>query len=209
MEEVAKTDWLVIWTAVYAIATVILAGGIWIAIRQIREARRNTQAQIAMDFFRELRSDRALEILRYIYDLTPNEDGKYLTTKHKYDIEYVLDRFDVLGVLVADGFIDDKLAIDAYAGVTALRCWYQLHQYVWRIRGKRKYFGDNFEAFTNRCLTYFDRAYIEVGFENPYVTEEDLVKKLKDSEKENDETKKKLYPRTLKEIRKQRRLQSK
>ena len=193
-------DWTFGWTAVGAIATCILAGGIFFAIWQIIEARRSTQAQIAMDLFRELRGDKALKILRFIYSLKPREDMQTLHTVDRYSIEYILDRLDVLAVLVDKGIIDDKLAIDAYAGVTALRCWYVLRQFIEEIRDKRKYFGDNFEAFTNHCVEYFNGAGIKVGFENAYVTIEDLVRKLKELEKEKDESKKKLYPRSLKEI---------
>lgn len=196
-----------IWQVVASIATWLVVVGVIAAFHQVRQARKSTNAQIAMDLFRELRSDRALEIFRFIYSLKPEEDRQTLHTIDLHSIDYVLDRFDMLGALVDEGIVDTRLAIDVYAGVTALRCWYILHQYIWKVRDKRRYFGENVEAFTNRCLYYFDNNHIKVGFENTYITIPaipDLVKKLKDAKKEKDENKKKLYPRKLKEIRKQR-----
>ena len=71
-------DWTWGWTAVYAIATCVLAGGIGVAIWQIIETRRSTNkqlnaarestnAQIAVELFKELRSTDALKKLRSIY----------------------------------------------------------------------------------------------------------------------------------------------
>jgi hypothetical protein len=192
------------WEVLTGFATWILAGGVFLAFWQIGQARKSTNAQIAMDLFRELRSDRALEILRFIYSLKPEEDRQTLHAIDLHSIDYVLDRFDMLGALVDEGIVDTRLAIDVYAGVTALRCWYVLHQYIWKVRDKRKYFGENVEAFTNRCLYYFDSNHIEVGFENTHITIPDLVKELKDAKEQKDEVKKKLYPRSLEEIKRDR-----
>ena len=190
------------WTAVGAIATCILAGGIFVAIWQIREARRSTQAQIAMDLFRELRDKKTMKQLRdIIYKLSDD----YSEPKDEYQkgiIEYLISRLNVLGILVENGFIDKELAPEAYAGTTSLRCWYKLHKYIWKERDDRKYFGDYFEAYANRCCRYFEDNDIEVGFN----TIDDLVKKLLNAKKEEAESKRKLYPRSLKQIRKDRKL---
>jgi hypothetical protein len=189
-----------IWEVIAAVATWLVTLGIAFAFIQIRQARKSTNAQIALELFKELRSDEALKILRFIYGLNPKEPGiVYLADR--YRVEYILDRFDVLAVLVRKGIIDPELAIDAYAGVTVLRCWYVLHSFVDEIRADRKYFGYNFEGFSNECIEYFDKRGIMVGFKGKYDTVEDLVKKLKDAKKDKDEIKK-LYPRTWKEIKK-------
>ena len=44
------------WTILAAIGTWLLAGGIVFAIVQVREARKSTNAQLAVELFRELRS---------------------------------------------------------------------------------------------------------------------------------------------------------
>ena len=85
-----------------AISTWLLSGGIGIAIWQINQAKKSTNAQIAMDLFRELRSDRALEILRFIYNLKPAQKKYNLVSMDIHSIDYILDRFDVLSVLVAE-----------------------------------------------------------------------------------------------------------
>jgi hypothetical protein len=192
------------WEVLTGFATWVLAGGVFLAFWQIGQARKSTNAQIAMDLFRELRSDRALGILRFIYSLKPEENRQTLHSIDLHSIDYVLDRFDMLGALVDDRIVDTRLAIDVYAGVTALRCWYVLHQYIWKVRDRRKYFGENVEAFTNRCLYYFDNNEIEVGFENKYIIIPDLVKELKDAKEQKDEVKKKLYPRSFDEIKRDR-----
>jgi hypothetical protein len=151
------------WQVLTGFATWVLAGGVFLAFWQIREARKSTNAQIAMDLFRELRSDKILDIIRYIYNLQPNEDGKCITEKHKHDIDYILNRLDILGILVDEGIVDKRIAIDGYAGVTALRCWYILHQYIWKLRCQRGYFGENTENFTRLCMDYFLKHNIEVN----------------------------------------------
>ena len=110
------------WGMLSASLTWILAVGVVFAIWQINQAKKSTNAQIAMDLFRELRSDRALGILRFIYNLKPAQGKLNLPSTDLHSIDYILDRFDVLSVLVAEKCVDDKLAIDAYAGVSALAC---------------------------------------------------------------------------------------
>jgi hypothetical protein len=188
-----------IWEVIAAIATWLVALGFAFTFIQIREARKSTNAQIALDLFKELRSDESLEILRYIYGLNP-KDPVIMYIADKYRVEYILDRFDVLSVLVKKGIVDPELAIDAYAGVTILRCWYVLHSFVDEIRSERKYFGYNFEGFANACMEYFDKHGIVVGFKGRYDTVEDLVKKLKNAKKEKDI--KTLYPRSWGKIKK-------
>ena len=46
------------WSAIQAIATCVLIAGIIVAIIQMRNARKSTNAQIAMQLFKELRLPR-------------------------------------------------------------------------------------------------------------------------------------------------------
>jgi hypothetical protein len=196
--------WAWSWTAIEAIATVILIVGIIITILQIRESRKSTNAQIAMDLFRELRDEKVLEIIRFIYKLNPGESGCLLTVNNQR-IEFILDRYDVLGTLVKNGIISKELAVETYAGVTVLRCWYILHGYIEKLRSTRKYFGQNFEGFTNVCMEYFDEHNIEVGFESGFSEDysvDDLVDKLLNAENEKDPAINNLYPRTWEQIEK-------
>jgi hypothetical protein len=146
------------WKIVEAIATWLLALGIVYALIQINEARKSTNAQIAAALYKELRSDKALHILRYIYSLEPGEDGKLLTSEHRNDIDYILDNLGIVGRLIIQGIVDEDLAIEAFGGVPALRCWYQLVNYVIEERGKRgKQFGSYFEDFACRALKHFKK----------------------------------------------------
>ncbi len=161
------------WSAVAAIATVILAIGVfvgfWRAKKQLEAARKSTNAQIAVELFRVLRSAESKKTLGLIYKLSP-EDVTYLPRgtdkylKYKNEINNLLDKFEMLGSLVNHGIIDKSLAIEAYGGPPALRCWYKLVDYIREETSKRGYFLQNYEAFARVCLDYFDDRHIEVNF---------------------------------------------
>lgn len=142
------------WAAITGLASWLLILGVGVAIWQIRETRKSTNAQIAMDLFKELRSDRALEILRIIYNRNENDPDK-LSENAKNNIEYILDRFEVLGILVDEGIVDDRLAMDSYGGASALRCWYRLHLYIKKIERKRGQYKVNYKIYTRQCLEFF------------------------------------------------------
>jgi hypothetical protein len=189
------------WQELEAVATWVLAMGIGIAIWQIYEGRKSTNAQTAVRIFQELRAPGAVEKLCSVYnlpyDLSTTEGINNLKDEEKKDIDYVLDRLDVLAVLVAEKIIDERLAIYAYAGVGALRCWYKLHQYIKEERKKRGYYGDNIEEFTRRSFDYFKKEGIQVrlykkGAEDKSV---DLMRELEKAE---------LCPRSLNEIKRDR-----
>ena len=149
------------WNGIAAIATCIAAGGVGVAIWQINESRKSTNAQIAMDLFKELRSVKALRRLQDIYKREDSDPNK-LNDNAKEDISYILDRFEVLGILVDKGIVDEDIAIHAYGGASALRCWYRLHNYIKVIRNERGPYKLNFEIYTRRCLEYFPQKGIEV-----------------------------------------------
>jgi hypothetical protein len=195
------TIYLKDWQPLVAIATWVLALGIFFAILQIRETKRSTNAQLAMDLFRELRSDIALERLRYIYSLLPKEDGKYLSSIHKDNIDYVLNRLTMLGHLVERRIIDESLAVEGFSGPAVLRCWHQLFHYIRHTRGERGYYVENYEAFANRCLEYFKNAHIQITFSNEYWKIKYLVTKLDED--------KQCRPRSLKQIRRDRKSKEK
>jgi len=195
-------DWQALdWQVLMGFATWVLAGGIFLAFSQIREARRSTQAQIAMDLFRELRDKKTMAEIRKIYDLPDN----YSEPKDEYQkgiIEYLISQLNVLGVLVEKGLIDKELAPDAYAGTTSLRCWYKLHKYIKKGRDDRGYFGVYFEGFARLSLEHFKRKGIEVKFHKKGEEDKriDLVTKLQEE---------KLRPRSFKEIKKAQKTQQK
>ena len=180
------------WQLVSAIATWFLVLGVAYAFLQVQQARRSTNAQIAMGLFKELRSQSIVEHIRSIYRLKTEVPGN-LQDNEKYDIDYVLDRFDTLGGLVVKGIIDKELAIETYGGTTALRCWFKLKDYIIAERDKRGYYSDYYETFVRLCLDHFRKEHILVKFyiegeENKRI---DLVMELQQES---------LRPRTLEEI---------
>jgi len=180
------------WQQLTAIATWTLALGVFLAILQIIEARKSTNAQIAIELFGELRNYETVEKLRSIYDLKP-EDLKTLSSDKKKEIDYVLGGLDVLGALVNNGIIDEKLAIETYGGFSALRCWYKLCEDYIRVEQRnRGYYYENYETFVRLALDYFKKAKMPIRLD-----EVDLVEELQKDE---------LNPRSLKQIKRDRKL---
>ena len=154
-------DWMIVWTAVGAVATSILAVGIVFVFLQVRQAKRGTHAQLAVSLFKELRDKNILDTFREIYRLKPNDIRRLLTSTEKKDvklacsIEGVLDKFELLGALVAQGIIDERIAIESYGGPPVLRCLYQLGEnYIKEIRKQRGLFSKYVEDFAKRTVKY-------------------------------------------------------
>ena len=184
------------WQMVAAIATCVLAGSLFAAIWQIKVTRKSTNAQLAVNLFRELRSEETKNTLRFIYQLRA-EDIQHLCRTDIHNIDSILDKFEMLGGLVNRDVIDKPLAIETYAGASALRCWYQLCQlYIRKEQEKRGYYCENYENFARLSLDYFKKAVVRVKFH--LEGEED--KELVFEELQKDE----LRPRNFAEIRRDR-----
>jgi hypothetical protein len=73
-------------------------------------------------------------------------------------MQKVIDNLELLGALVSQQNFDKKIAVEAYSGSTALRCWYVLKGYIEAIRAQRgglycKYLED----FAWRTLDYQEK----------------------------------------------------
>jgi len=182
------------WQVVAAIGTWILAGGVVYAFLQVRQARKSTNAQIALELFRELRNPETIERLRLIYELT-QDDFKDIPIEKSKEIDHVIDKYAALEVWVDNGIIDKKIAVEA--GPSALRCWYRLHSYIESARKRRGYYGDNFEAYVRLALDHFHKNKIKVKLwrESHQGEDIDLVTELQDE---------RIRPRSLKEIKRDR-----
>ena len=75
-------DWTLTWLTVQAIATCVLAISIVLAFYQLKQARRSTNAQIAIELFHELRNEETKDILRFIYQLRPGDIKKQAWVKY-------------------------------------------------------------------------------------------------------------------------------
>ena len=157
----------IIITSITALATCVLAGGIILAFKQVQQMRRSTNAQIAVNLFRIIRSEDSLEKLRFIYRFQHPLTHKEVQDLHYIDlgssniaidkeaIDSLLDQFDVLGGLVKHQVVDDEIAIEVYAGAPVLRCWYQLKDYIMKERDIRgSYYCENLQGIAVRVLQY-------------------------------------------------------
>lgn len=144
------------WQAVSAIATCFLAVGIVFAILQLRQARLSTNAQLAIELFHGLRSINMKDVLRDIIYKEKRETIMKLPKDKMKQIEEVIDWLDLLGGLVKGRIIDEKLAIETYAGAPALRCWYQLGEhFIPTVAQERGSYCLNLEDFVKRTLKYY------------------------------------------------------
>jgi len=142
------------------VASVLLLITVVIAVFQLYESKRMTKAQIAVGLYQLLRSNDAIGILRnsiYKFRRPPSyETICFLDKQERDNITSIIDNLDMLGVLVNQGVIDEKLAIEGYAGASVLRCWYQMHKYVKYEqrygRGSNVY--SHFEDLAARTLKY-------------------------------------------------------
>jgi hypothetical protein len=183
------------WTALEAIATVILVIGIGVALWQVfitREStRKNTTAQLAIDILREFRNEESKNTLRFIYQLNV-EDINNLCAPDLYGIESILDKFQLLGTLVNQKIIYGELSIGL--GPPAFRCWYKLFRYIREQREKRGFLYEQYEGYTEYCLNYFNNLGFKVLFQREGGTDNvNLVTELQ---------KKEIRPRSFKEIEK-------
>ena len=198
-----------IWEVVAAIGTWLLAGSIMFAFVHVEHMRRSTNAQLAVELFRELRKTEAIEKVRSIYnipyDFSKPESVKNLRVNEEKDIDYVLDRLDMLGALVNKRVIDKSLAIEGFGGPAVLRCWYWLVHYIRDTQQNRGYYVENYEVFARASLEYFRDREVRISFRNDKlrVYVKDLVDELGKWDK--DDSKKSLYPRNFKKIKMDRR----
>jgi hypothetical protein len=208
------------WTAIEAIATLVLVAGVAFAALQVKQARLSTNAQIAVELFRELRSEESKDTLRLIYGirayneqadeglpekiLLPKEvDVEKLPRNDLYRIEELLNKYNMLGGLVNRGIIDSSLAIEIFAGPPALRCWFQLGNYVRKKQEKRGFFCENFEDFTKSSLDYFRNVNRYINLLKDEDNKEDKVIELVGfflNKKNKDEMNNTFCPRSLKEM---------
>lgn len=144
------------WQALSAIATCVLALGVVFAFIQVRRIKLSTNAQLAVELFRELRNTNVKEVLR---DIIYKEERERIIQLPNYkikQIEQVIDWLDLLGGLVKGRIIDEKLAIETYAGAPALRCWYQLGEhFIPAVIQERGSYCLNLEDFVKRTIKYY------------------------------------------------------
>jgi len=91
----------------------------------------------------------------------------------------------MLSALVVNGIIDEKLAIEAFGGVTSLKCWYQLKDYIEEVQKRQGLqWGRYTEDFASRALEHW-KDYKDkwvLYYRNEGDEPIDLVKKLIEDE---------------------------
>lgn len=100
----------------------------------------------------------------------------------------------MLGVLIKRDIVDKDLAIMGFAGVTAVRCWFQLAPFIRIMQPKRGIYAEYYEDFAHECVKEFGKRHIEVKLDFIEGDLVGLIQKLPEEQR----------PRNLKDITKQR-----
>jgi hypothetical protein len=122
------------------VALVIAAIAVVVSAWQLREARRANAFPAALDLFREYRSPEMVKARRLLFDELPKMDRKggirALPDEVAQAALKVSHYLDNLGVLVAHGLLDPKLAA-GFLGDSTLGLWRELSPFIRRERELR------------------------------------------------------------------------
>ena len=178
------------WQAATAIAVIVLTVGFIIGIVKYLQFRRRDDAKLAIDLFRDFRSDEFKAVIRSIYSVKP-EQWATLADYQRVRFDHLVDWLNLLGAVTRNREINQNLAIETLGGPTAIRCWYRLMPYLRQETERRGFYCDSFEDFTRRSLTHFKERAIPIWF-NWGSERVELVSLLQKPE---------FKPRTMEEIR--------
>jgi len=145
-------DWTWGWTAIGAIATCILAGGIFVAIWQLRETRRRTELEFTERRLEELNTLDSKKGLQIAYEKTPSKLSD-LDEEDRDKVVQVLERMHTLGLLAEKGYAYKELAIEAHRG-KFIRCWYKLKPCICYERKNRGKYGEGIEYLAKEAYKY-------------------------------------------------------
>jgi hypothetical protein len=178
------------WQGIMAIAVVVLTIGFIIGIVKYLQFRRRDDAKLAIDLFRDFRSDEFKAVIRSIYSVKP-EQWATLADYQRVRFDHLVDWLNLLGAVTRNREINENLAIETLGGPTAIRCWYRLLPYLRQETERRGFYCDSFEDFTRRSLIHFKERGVPIWFNwgNERV---ELVALLQKQE---------FKPRTMEEIR--------
>lgn len=178
------------WQAIGAICLVILTIGFIIGVVKYLQFRRRDDAKLAIDLFRDFRSDEFKSVIRSIYSVKP-EQWSTLADYQRVRIDHLVDWLNLLGAVTRNKEINENLAIETLGGPTAIRCWYRLLPYLRQETARRGFYCDTFEDFTRRSLVHFKERGVPIWF-NWGSERVELIALLQKPE---------LKPRTMEEIR--------
>ncbi len=178
------------WQAITAISVIILTIGFIIGIVKYLQFRRRDDAKLAIDLFRDFRSDEFKAVIRSIYSVKPEQWGT-LADYQRVRFDHLVDWLNLLGAVTRNREINENLAIETLGGPTAIRCWYRLLPYLRQETERRGFYCDSFEDFTRRSLTHFRERGVPIWF-NWGTERVELIAFLQKAE---------FKPRTMEEIR--------
>ncbi len=161
------------WEQLAALATWFLVLGVAFAFWQIREARKSTNAQIAVPLFQALRKEDTIKTLQRIYRLGPEYAKEFIGKDKKLElaVTHVLDDLELISSLVVEGIINEQIAIEGFSGSSALRCWYVLRDYIEEERERRgDLYGKYIKEFAQHTFEYCDKHNIKIRY---YENEDD------------------------------------
>jgi hypothetical protein len=151
------------WQGITAISVVVLTIGFIIGIVKYLQFRRRDDAKLAIDLFRDFRSDEFKAVIRSIYSVKP-EQWATLADYQRVRFDHLVDWLNLLGAVTRNREINENLAIETLGGPTAIRCWYRLLPYLRQETERRGFYCDSFEDFTRRSLIHFKERGVPIWF---------------------------------------------
>jgi hypothetical protein len=153
--------WLEVWTAVYALATIVmiavLLGAAIAAWKQLREATRARLLEAINQVYRDVHSEDSKAARKYVYDTEPAK----LTWPgpDRAKIEKVADTFEHVGVLAEHSLVAKSMILD-YFWEAILQMWCRLKPYIEATRLERgQQYADHFERLAKHAEEYRKRKY--------------------------------------------------
>lgn len=144
------------WAAVAAVAGLFTAAvalfALGVAARQLGHLRKSTNAQLAADLHQRLFREETRATMRLVYNRR-RDCLRYLPEADKASVDGVLNLLNMIGALLRNRTIDERLAVYTLGGAKALRCWYQLPLYISDEREARgRAYCADLEYFAKRVV---------------------------------------------------------
>jgi hypothetical protein len=136
----------------------VLAGAI--AWWQVREMRRGRNADLVVQLFQQYRTTEAKQELEKVYKQPPEILEEWHKKDQAVEIENILDRLEMLGILISQNVFDEELAIRLFGGMP-VRSWYCLRSYIENRRKEQGHYARYVQEFAKRSIKYQIEHYPE------------------------------------------------
>ena len=149
------------WEAVAGfVAAGILVLTLIFAWFQVREMRRGRNAELVVQLYQQSRTTAAKQELEKVYKQSSEILEEWHQKDQDVEIENILDRLEMLGILTSQRFFDEELAIKLFGGMP-IRSWYCLRSYIENRRNEQGHYARCVQESAKRSIKYQIKHYPE------------------------------------------------